>query len=73
MYLIQFLELFITDCSCGNNLDLSSSCLGATVQSNSIGEYAKVCVQDDDTQVYQHTTENFYLYYESTLQVFLIK
>jgi len=61
-----------SDCSCGNNLELSSSCLGATVQSNSIGEYAKVCVQDDDTQVYQHTTENFYLYYESTLQKWLI-
>ena len=63
--------LYITDCSCGNNLELSSSCLGATVQDNSIGEYEKVCVQDDNTQVYQHTTLDLYLYYESNLQVII--
>ena len=58
-------ELYILDCRCSNNLEFSSSCMSATAQDESIGEYAHVCTRSDDTKVYQHTSNNLYLYYDS--------
>ena len=58
-----------TDCSCANNLELSSTCLGGTIQNNAMGEYAKFCVGDNNTQVYQHSSNNVYLYYVANLEV----
>ena len=59
------LKLYILDCRCTNNLEFSSTCLSATAQDESIGEYAHVCTRSDDTKVYQHTSNNLYLYYDS--------
>ena len=39
--------------------------MSATAQDESIGEYAHVCTRSDDTKVYQHTSNNLYLYYDS--------
>ena len=58
-----------TDCSCANNLELASTCLGGTIQNNAMGDYAKVCVGDNNTQVYQHSSNNVYLYYVANLEV----
>ena len=62
---------FPTDCLCTGYVKLSSTCLGATVQNYAMGEYEKVCVSENNTQVYQHTNSdiNLYLYYEASLEV----
>ena len=67
--ILQYMLSTFTDCSCANNLELSSTCLGGTIQNNAMGEYAKVCVGDNNTQVYQHSSNNVYLYYVANLEV----
>ena len=67
--ILQCMILIFTDCSCANNLELSSTCLGGTIQNNAMGDYAKVCVGDNNTQVYQHSSNNVYLYYVANLEV----
>lgn len=67
--LIKIYVYLHSDCVCDDNLELSSTCLGATVQDNAMGEYFKICVAADNTQVYQHTDNNLYLYYEGNLKV----
>ena len=58
-----------SDCSCDNTVELSSTCLGATVQDNAMGEYIALCVGYNDTQVYMHSDNNVYLYYEGNVKV----
>ena len=58
---------------CSNDLELSSACLGGTVQSNAMGDYVKICVGDNNTEVYQHSSNNVYLYYEANLQVCIFR
>ena len=67
--ILQYMLSTFTDCSCANNLELSSTCLGGTIQNNAMGDYAKVCVGDNNTQVYQHSSNNVYLYYVANLEV----
>ena len=61
--------MLFTDCSCANDVELASTCLGGTIQNNAMGDYAKVCVGDNNTQVYQHSSNNVYLYYVANLEV----
>jgi hypothetical protein len=60
------------DCSCTNDLELSSTCLGGTVQSNAMGDYVMICVGDNNTHVYQHSSNNVYIYYVANLQKWMI-
>ena len=71
---VSFIFIFHTDCLCTGNVKLSSTCLGATVQNNAMGEYEKVCIAENNTQVYQHTNSdiNLYLYYVTSLEVFFL-
>ena len=68
---LKYIPTFHTDCLCTGYVKLSSTCLGATVQNYAMGEYEKVCVSENNTQVYQHTNSdiNLYLYYEASLEV----
>ena len=50
-------------------MELSSTCLGATVQDIAMGEYIKVCIDNNNTQVYQHSDNNVYIYYEGIVKV----
>ena len=60
-----------TDCSCGDDLELSSNCLAQQTQDESMGDYQEVCWQNDLTQVYIHVdpNRNMYLYYQPDTQV----
>ena len=69
MYFISF--CLILDCSCSNNLAVSSTCIGAEAQPNALGDYTEVCQTPDDRKVYIHTNpaRNLYIYYNSNQQV----
>ena len=56
-------------------MELSSNCLAQQAQYEAMGDYQKVCVQNDATQVYIHIdpTINMYLYYQTEIQVCCFK
>ena len=62
--------LFI-DCTCTDDITLSSSCLASQAQDEAMGDYEEVCTLDDDTKVYIHIDPviNMYIYYSSTYVV----
>ena len=53
------------DCSCSNNLELSSNCLGTSAQPTAIGQYEPICSNLDGSLVYMHVnpTSNMYIYH----------
>ena len=53
------------DCSCSNNLELSSNCLGTSAQPTAMGEYEPICSNLDGSIVYMHVnpTSNMYIYH----------
>ena len=63
------------DCSCSNNLELSSKCLGSTAQPAAMGEYSPICSNTDGSKVYMHVnpTSNIYIYHDNITSVSIIK
>ena len=53
------------DCTCPNNLHISSTCLGQTAQPTAMGYYEPVCTMSDGTTAYIHIDPvvNMYTYH----------
>ena len=65
----------VEDCSCPNNLELSSKCLGNTAQPAAMGEYSPVCSNIDGSNVYMHVNpiSNIYIYHDNKTSVCCVK